>query len=121
MTDLRALLFGLLACLMTLTGIGAAAARGQMAAEGVICGSGTYAVVLAADGLPLFDTGGDPVAAQALPCLDCVLGPASLPSGAAPVETRLAAESDLHPLPPSVLTARLWRMGGKGRSPPETP
>jgi hypothetical protein len=58
MTLLRALSLCPSDRLMTLTGLGAAMARGQMAADGVICGTGTYAVILAADGLPLFDAGG---------------------------------------------------------------
>jgi hypothetical protein len=41
MTSLRAILFGPRAALMTVTGIGAASARGAMAADGVICGTGT--------------------------------------------------------------------------------
>jgi hypothetical protein len=118
MIMLRAFTLGLLAVLMTLSGIGAATARGQMAADGVICGSGTYAVILAADGLPLFDAGGDPVEAAALPCLDCVLGHIALTPPGAHVLAITTASSDLVAVPPPALSPRLWRMGGMGRSPP---
>jgi hypothetical protein len=118
MTGLRAFLLCLLAAVMTLTGIGAATARGHMAADGVICGDGTYTVVLAADGLPLFDSGGNPVEAQALPCLDCVLGHAALLPLSPDLVARIARAADLDTPPASVLTARPWRMGGMGRSPP---
>ena len=118
MTMLRAFTFVLLSCLMTLTGIGAAAARGHMAADGVICATGAYSIVIAADGLPLFDPDGDPVEAQALPCLDCIFGFAALPSPATTAELTPADASKLDTFPPSVLSARLWRMGGMGRSPP---
>jgi hypothetical protein len=60
MTMLRLFAFALLTGLMTLTGMGAAMARGQMAADGVICGTGEVSIVLAADGLPLFDVEGRP-------------------------------------------------------------
>ena len=118
MTTLRAVSLVLLTVLMTLTGIGAALARGQMAADGVICGSGTYAVILAADGLPLFDTGGDPVEAGALPCLDCVFGQIALTPPDTHVHAIAMASSDLVAVPPPALSPRLWRLGGMGRSPP---
>jgi hypothetical protein len=99
MTLLRALLC-LLTCLMTLTGLGAAMARGQMAANGVICGTETYTVILAADGLPLFDSGGAPVEAEALPCLDCVFGQiALLPQNTRPNPVTSAASDLAKPLP----------------------
>jgi hypothetical protein len=118
MSLLHALSLVLLTGLMTLTGLGAAVARGHMAADGVICGTGHYTVILAADGLPLFDAGGAPVEAEALPCLDCVfaqmaLVPASAcPSTVATTASRLAATT------PPGLSHSLWHMGGKGRSPP---
>jgi hypothetical protein len=118
MTALRAISLGLLTALMTLTGIGAAMARGHMAADGVICGSGTYAVILAADGLPLFDTGGDPVEAGALPCLDCVFGHIALAPPGTNIHAIATTSSDLVAFPPAALSPRLWRMGGMGRSPP---
>jgi hypothetical protein len=118
MTLLRALTLCLLTCLMTLTGLGTAMARGQMAANGVICGTETYAVILAADGLPLFDSGGAPVEAEALPCLDCVFGQiALLPQNTRPNPVTSAA-SDLAETAPPHLSPSLWRMGGMGRSPP---
>jgi hypothetical protein len=113
----RSVFVAILALLVTLTGIGAAVARGHMAADGVICGTGDFVVVLASDGLPLFDAGGNPVEAQELPCLDCTFGAAILTAApdAAPFATEGRASAPLaHP--PSA--ARLWRMGGMGRSPP---
>jgi hypothetical protein len=118
MTMLRPFAFVLLTGLMTLTGMGAAMARGQMAADGVICGTGEVSIVLAADGLPLFDAEGDPVEAQALPCLDCVFGQIALiPDSpvSAPVDMTVSA---LVAIAPPALSAAPWRMGGKGRSPP---
>jgi hypothetical protein len=113
----RAIIVAVLTLLVTLTGIGAAMARGGMAADGVICGTGDFVVVLAADGLPLFDASGNPVEAQDLPCLDCTFGAAILTVApdASPFTTEGRAFAPLaHP--PSA--ARLWRMGGMGRSPP---
>lgn len=118
MMHLRAIMLCLLTGLMSLTSVSAAMARGHMAADGVICTTGTYTVVLAADGLPLFDRGGAPIEAQDVPCLECIFGKiAHLPATG---ETSLAslASSTLIPFPPSVLSPRLWRMGGQGRSPP---
>lgn len=118
MTLLRAIGLSLLTCVMTLTGIGAATARGHMAADGVICTSGSYTVILAADGLPLFDSGGNPVEAQDVPCLDCVFGQLAVAPSTAELSVNELPSSDLVPLSLSVLSAELWRMGGNGRSPP---
>jgi len=118
MIHLRAIMLCLLTGLMSLTGLGAAMARGHMAADGVICTTGSYTVVLAADGLPLFDSGGAPVEAQDVPCLDCIFGKiAHWPETGEPRFANLAS-STLIPSPPFVLSPRLWRMGGQGRSPP---
>jgi hypothetical protein len=114
----RLLAFALLTCLMTLTGMGAAMARGQMAADGVICGTGEVRIVLAADGLPLFDVEGDPVEAREVPCLDCIFGHVTLtPDAVAPARIDMTV-SALVASPPPALSAAPWRMGGKGRSPP---
>ncbi|MCU4653165.1 hypothetical protein N8I71_10000 [Roseibacterium sp. SDUM158016] len=118
MIRLRALLLVVLAALMTVTGIGAASARGSMAADGIICGTGTFNIVLAADGLPLFDSGGDPVEARDVPCLDCTLGGLALaPETPAPQAVALC-ETRLHHTPHIASAAELWRLGGMGRSPP---
>jgi hypothetical protein len=117
MTMLRLCTLALVTCLMTLTGVGAAMARGQMAADGVICGTGESRVVLAADGLPLFDAEGEPVEAQALPCLDCVFGQIALIPDATPLRIETTSSVVVVTSPP-VLSADLWRMGGMGRSPP---
>ncbi|MFW5641825.1 MAG: hypothetical protein ACOCY0_03560 [Roseicyclus sp.] len=119
MCRLRPILGSLLALALTVTSIGAASARGAMAADGVICGTGSFAVVIAADGLPLFDGGGTPVELDALPCLDCVFGMMALVAGLglpapAAMERRLGATRHATPAP------RVWQMGGKGRGPPRS-
>jgi hypothetical protein len=115
---LRATLLAVLTLLMTVTGIGTAVARGGMAADGVICGTGAFHVVLAADGLPLFDAAGNPVAAEDIPCLDCVIGALDVPAhSAAPLPGDRAART-LSPLEAVTSRASLWRMGGMARSPP---
>lgn len=75
---------------MLLTGIGAATARGQMAADGITCGTGTRLIVLAADGLPLFDARGNAVERETLPCLDCTLGMLAEPAPVAPLSRPLS-------------------------------
>jgi hypothetical protein len=104
---------------MTLTGLGAAMARGHMAADGVICGTGTYTVILAADGLPLFDSGGDPVEAEgvALPRLRLRRRWRSAPANACPSTVTPRGLRPCGDHTPA-LSPSLWRMGGKGRSPP---
>ncbi|MDG4647429.1 hypothetical protein P6F26_03145 [Roseibacterium sp. SDUM158017] len=118
MAVLRASFLILLTLLMTVTGIGAASARGQMAAQGSFCGADAAPVVLAADGLPLFDGAGDPVEARKPPCLDCTLGAAApAPDLAMPRDIR-SAGGVLSPFLPSLSAASSWRMGGHGRGPP---
>jgi hypothetical protein len=118
MTGLRTLALATLTLLMTVTGIGAATARGQMAADGVICGTGTYAVVIAADGLPLFDDTGKPVLVQDAPCLDCTIGIWALSPDVPDTLSVDAASDRLGGTPYLSSAPPLWRMGGMGRSPP---
>jgi hypothetical protein len=117
MTSLRAILFGCLALLLTVTAVAAASARGAMAADGVICNTGSLSVVIAADGLPLFDDGGAPVELTSLPCLDCVFGTMALASEPQ-MPASVAIRSLLGTTRPGREAHRVWRMGGKGRSPP---
>lgn len=117
MTRSRAILSLFLALLLGLTSVGVAGARGGMAADGVICGTGGAAVILAADGLPLVDGGGAPVELDALPCLDCAFGALALdPAAQMPAPRLLRSRLSATPCVTSV--HRLWQMGGKGRSPP---
>ncbi len=115
---LRAALIAVLTLLMTVTGIGMAVARGGMAADGAICGTGDVSVVLAADGLPLFDTAGKPVTTEEVPCLDCVTGALALPAEPASPANGDPAARVASPFVDVSSSAGLWRMGGKGRSPP---
>lgn len=115
---LRQTFFAALALVTTLTGIAAAQARGQMAADGVICGTGAHAIVLAADGLPLFDGSGAPVEVGTLPCLDCTfaaLGP--VPDRDGPV-SQAGSTGTLASSGAATATGSLRIMGGKGRGPP---
>ncbi|AHM04182.1 hypothetical protein roselon_01816 [Roseibacterium elongatum DSM 19469] len=107
-----------LAMLMSITGLATAMARGAMAADGVLCGYGGAQIVLAVDGLPLFDDRGDPVELTEHPCPDCVIGALALAPGtlvAPPVTGPASALSDTTF---SALAPTLWRLGGQGRSPP---
>jgi hypothetical protein len=117
MKTLHAITFGFLALLLTVTTIGTASARGAMAADGLICGTGGDVVVIAADGLPLFDGGGTPVELTSSPCLDCVFGAMALAAEPqqATVTTRATKLGATRQTGPAI---RVWLMGGKGRSPP---
>lgn len=108
----------LLSVLMVLTGIGSATASGHMAAAGVICGDGTYAVVLADDGLPLFDSNGDPVEMQGGPCLDCIFSVGAVLPSDSRLPLHHTASSVFVPAQMPGLLASRWMMGGMGRSPP---
>jgi hypothetical protein len=59
---------------MTLTGMGAAMARGQMAADGVICGTGEVASSWPPMACRSSTSKGDPVEAQAFPALTASSG-----------------------------------------------
>jgi hypothetical protein len=89
-----------------------------MAADGIICGTGEFQVVLAADGLPLFDSDGAPVEARDLPCLDCTFGWVALAPEAPFPAARSVEARALDPTPFLTSAAAPWRMGGMGRSPP---
>jgi hypothetical protein len=85
MTALRAILTSCLAVAILATAIGVGVARGAMAADGQLCAVTAPApVVIAHDGLPLFDAGGEPVTLDRVPCLDCLIAAFDL---AAPSET----------------------------------
>lgn len=80
MNSIRALVLSLAALAMTVTGIALGMAQGAMAAEGQLCSvTGPAPVVLAHDGLPLFDADGDPVTLDRSLCLDCLVVAFDLP------------------------------------------
>ena len=74
MFRLRAFATYALIMLLALTGVGIGMARGAMAADGQFCSvTGPAPVVLAHDGLPLFDSAGAPVTLDRDACLDCLI------------------------------------------------
>jgi hypothetical protein len=115
----RALLLPPLILLLVVTGMGLGMARGAMAADGQLCSiTGPAPVVLAHDGLPLFDAEGEPVMLDRSTCLDCLLQAFDLPpmavGGAMPEATSAAV------LRPSFFD---WKPsgaspGGLARAPP---
>lgn len=83
MTRWRAPLLPLLILLLVVTGIGLGMARGAMAADRQLCSvTGPSPMVLAHDGLPLFDASGDPVTLDRDICLDCLISAFDLPPAA---------------------------------------
>ncbi|PWK60925.1 hypothetical protein C7455_103123 [Roseicyclus mahoneyensis] len=119
MVCLRALVLPPLLLLLVITGIGIGSARGAMAADGQLCSvTGPAPVVIAHDGLPLFDTDGAPVTLDRSVCLDCLIATFALPpasAGAAAPEGAQAA--------PFVLLISDWIPGracpgGLARAPP---
>ena len=83
MTRLRAIILTPLILLLVLTGIGLGMARGAMAADRQLCSvTGPAPIVIAHDGLPLFDADGVPVTLVRDICLDCVIAAAGLPPAA---------------------------------------
>ena len=119
MTALRALLTSILTVAILATGIGVGVARGAMAADGQLCSvTGPAPIVLAHDGLPLFDAGGDPVTLDRDLCLDCLTVAFALPP---------QATASAHPLTPDAASllpsVSLWlpadaAPGGQARAPP---
>jgi hypothetical protein len=119
MTRLRAPLLPPLILLLVLTGIGLGMARGAMAADRQLCSvTGPAPVVLAHDGLPLFDAAGEPVTLGRDICLDCLVPAFALPPAAGAVTPPGAIlASDLTPdfsdWMPTGATP-----GGQARAPP---
>ena len=119
MSRIRAVLTSLLTVAILATGIGVGMARGAMAADGQLCSvTGPSPIVIAHDGLPLFDGAGEPVTLDRDLCLDCLTVAFDLPPQAAPSAAPLSlAEA---PLLPSVSD---WSPahpapGGQARAPP---
>ncbi|MDG3041890.1 hypothetical protein [Roseicyclus marinus] len=104
---------------LVLTGIGLGMARGAMAADRQLCSvTGPTPIVLAHDGLPLFDADGAPVTLERDICLDCVIAAAALPP-APPVALAPGmhrAEAYLSPRSDWMATGAC--PGGPARAPP---
>jgi hypothetical protein len=119
MSVLRPLSGILLALIVMVSSLGMAMARGAMAAEGQLCSvTGPAPVVLAHDGLPLFDAKGDPVELARTPCPDCVIGALALVPAPAPMARPAGTGIGLAPLAPLVDTPLSLRLGGEARGPP---
>jgi hypothetical protein len=119
MHRLRALIFSLAAMAMIATGIGIGLAQGAMAAEGQLCSvTGPAQVVLAHDGLPLFDADGEPVTLDRSLCLDCLIAAFDLPPAAqgAP-RSATVSTAQLRPNRFTWLPTRTAR-AGQARAPP---
>jgi hypothetical protein len=119
MLQLRALLSVLLSVVVMATGTGIAMARGAMAADGQFCSvTGPAPVVIAHDGLPLFDVDGAPVTLDRSACLDCLVVAFDLPPRAAmaPAPAALSRAALLPPVT-TCLPSRA-ATGGQARAPP---
>jgi hypothetical protein len=119
MIRLRALLLPPLVLLLVLTGIGIGMARGAMAADGQLCSvTGPAPVVLAHDGLPLFDADGVPVTLDRGACLDCLIAAVDLPPvTAGPALPCIARRASRLPTPSLWMPAGA-SPGGLARAPP---
>lgn len=116
---LRALIWSVGVLAMIATGISIGMSRGAMAAEGQLCSvTGLAPVVIAHDGLPLFDSKGQPVTLDRSVCLDClVMGFALPPATLGPLlDQRIVAVSP-RPAPPFSWTSAA-QPGGQARAPP---
>ncbi len=94
-------------------------ARGALAADGQLCSVATGpTVVLASDGLPLFDADGDPVMMDAPVCPDVILKAMHLTPAVATVAMDARLADHLATSRHAAIWADQWRMGGQGRGPP---
>ena len=119
MQQLRAILFSLASLAMIATGIGAGMARGAMAADGQLCTITAPApIVLAHDGLPLFDAAGAPVTLDWSACLDCLSVATALPPSVyGPARPMVLSQLILLSVPTHWSPARA-APGGQARAPP---
>jgi hypothetical protein len=119
MQTLRALIWSVGVLAMIATGIAIGMSRGAMAAEGQLCSvTGPTPVVIAHDGLPLFDTKGQPVTLDRAICLDCVVvGFALPPASLGPLVQNAVAAIAYRPAPPTSWTSAA-QPGGQARAPP---
>lgn len=119
MQQLRAILFSLVGLAMIATGIGACMARGAMAADGQLCTiTAPTPIVLAHDGLPLFDAAGAPVTLDWSACLDCLSVATVLPPSVyGPARPMVLSQLILLSVPTHWSPVRA-APGGQARAPP---
>ena len=119
MIRLRALVLPPLMLLLVVTGMGIGMARGAMAADGQLCSvTGPAPVVLAHDGLPLFDADGEPVTLDRGACLDCLLSAFDLPPATTGALVPSTARAATHLPSPSDWMPTGASPGGLARAPP---
>lgn len=119
MQQLRAILFSLVGLAMIATGIGAGMARGAMAADGQLCTITAPApIVLAHDGLPLFDTAGAPVTLDWSACLDCLSVASDLPPALHGPARKLAWSGLVYLSVTTQWSPARAAPGGQARAPP---
>lgn len=119
MHRLRALLLPPLILLLVTTGIALGMVRGAMAADGQLCSvSGPAPVVIAHDGLPLFDADGTPVTLDRSICLDCLLAAVDLPPVTAGAAAPVSRGKSLDLPPVSLWVPARAAPGGQARAPP---
>jgi hypothetical protein len=119
MIRLRALLLPPLILLLVVTGTGLGMARGAMAADRQLCSvTGPAPVVLAHDGLPLFDAGGEPVTLDRGACLACLIAAFDLPPAAVDLSAPCALNAATVLPPPSDWMPAGASPGGLARAPP---
>lgn len=119
MNKLRTLLLSLAVLAMIATGVGASMARGAMAADGQLCAVTAPApIILAHDGLPLFDAAGAPVTLDWSGCLDCLSVATALPPPVyGPARPLVLSQLILLSVPTHWSPARA-APGGQARAPP---
>ncbi|MBF9047726.1 hypothetical protein LSUCC0031_11430 [Rhodobacterales bacterium LSUCC0031] len=119
MNKLRTLLLSLAVLAMIATGVGASMARGAMAADGQLCAVTAPApIVLAHDGLPLFDAAGAPVTLDWGVCLDCLsVATALLANATGPLRPMEVAPLDFL-AGPALWSPMRAAPGGQARAPP---
>jgi hypothetical protein len=120
MHSLRALILSLAAMAMIATGVAACKARGAMAADGQLCSvTGPAPVVLAHDGLPLFDTDGRPVTLDRAICIDCLIAAFDLPPAISGAIRPMALSTEVVPYAVSHWVPARAAPGGLARAPPQ--
>jgi hypothetical protein len=119
MIRLRALLLPPLILLLVVTGTGLGMARGAMAADRQLCSvTGPAPVVLAHDGLPLFDAEGEPVTLDRGACLACLIAAFDLPPAAVDLSAPCALSAATVLPPRSDWMPAGASPGGLARAPP---
>ena len=119
MIRLRALILQPLILLLVLTGMGFGMAQGAMAADRQLCSvTGPAPVVLAHDGLPLFDASGEPVTLDRDICLDCLLTALALPAAASGTVPPATLRAVVHTPTHSDWIPTGATPGGQARAPP---